>query len=339
MSMFEKFAQQANNVLIKPRRLPAPWVPSLADRVAGRTVLITGASSGIGRALAEAVAAAGATTLVVARRADELEVLVREIGARGGVAYAIAGDLSTEESIDAVADRVLAEFGAPEILVNNAGRSIRRSVANSERRLHDYERTMRVNYLGAVGLTLRLLPGMRARGSGYVLASSSIGVQANLPRFSAYVASKAALDAFMRVAAVECLSDGVRFGTVHLPLVDTDMIGPTGWGGFTPLAVDEAVALLIDALRRQPDHVGVPLGALAATGGQLMPRTARLLLHYFHRMLPESAAAKGIRPDDPSIASDHGGNLNSTSVVRPDPRGASMPADVRAAADHARIES
>jgi NAD(P)-dependent dehydrogenase (short-subunit alcohol dehydrogenase family) len=158
---------------------------------------------------------------------------------------------------------------------------------------------MRVNYLGAVGSTLRLLPGMRARGTGYVLASSSIGVQANLPRFSAYVASKAALDAFMRVAAVECLGDGVRFGTVHLPLVDTDMIGPTGWGGFAPLTVDEAVALMVDAL--QPDHVGVPLGSLAATGSQLMPRTARLLLHYLHRMVPESAASKGIRAEASDI--------------------------------------
>lgn len=302
MSIFEKLAQQANNVLITPRRVALPWTPSLADRVAGRTVLITGASSGIGRALAEQVAAAGATTLVVARRADELAELVQQIGARGGVAHAIVGDLASEEGINAVADRVLAEFGAPDVLVNNAGRSIRRSIANSEWRLHDYDRTMRVNYLGAVGLTLRLLPGMRARGSGYVLASSSIGVQANLPRFSAYVASKAALDSFQRVAAVECLSDGVRFGTVHLPLVNTEMIGPTGWSGFAPLTVDQAVALMVDALRRQSDQLGVPLGTLAATGSQLMPRTARLLLHYFHRLVPESAAARGVPDEDNETA-------------------------------------
>ncbi|MEV0292725.1 SDR family NAD(P)-dependent oxidoreductase [Nocardia sp. NPDC050710] len=314
MSVFETVAHRANNALIRPRRVPLPWVPSLADRVGGRTVLITGASSGIGRALAVRVAAAGATTLVVARRADELDVLVREIHARGGVAHAIVGDLSTDDGIDAVADRVLAAWGPPDVLVNNAGRSIRRSLANSERRLHDYDRTMRVNYLGAVGLTLRLLPGMRDRRSGYVLASSSIGVQARLPRFSAYVASKAALDAFMEVAAVECLSDGVRFGTVHLPLVDTDMIGPTGWGGFAPLSVDQAVDLMVDALRRQPDHIGVPLGSLAATGNRWMPRTARLLLHYFHRMVPESSASKGLPsvdgiPTDPVADTRKGAEL------------------------------
>ncbi len=280
------------NRLTRPIRLPSR-APSLADRVRNKVVLITGASSGIGRALALQVAEAGAITLVTARREDELEKLVALIDEAGGVAHALPADLSTDEGIDALADRVLSEFGAPEVLINNAGRSIKRSLARSEHRLHDFERAMRVNYLGPVGLTLRLLPEMRQRRSGHVIHSSSIGAQAGLPRFAAYVGSKAALDAFAKVAAVECLSDNVHFTTVHLPLVDTEMIGPTNWGGFHPLTVDEAADLLVDAIRRRPEHVDVPLGAVAAFTRRNLPNTSRKLLHSFHRMTPDSASARG----------------------------------------------
>ncbi len=280
------------NRLTRPMRLPSR-APSLADRVRGKGVLITGASSGIGRVLALRVAEAGAVTLVSARRREELDNLVADIEESGGVAHALPADLSTPEGIDALADRVLSEFGAPEVLVNNAGRSIKRSLARSEHRLHDFERAMRVNYLGPVGLTLRLLPEMRQRRSGHVLHSSSIGAQVALPRFAAYVGSKTALDAFAKVAAVECLADNVVFTTVHLPLVDTEMIGPTNWGGFHPLTVDEAAELLVDAIRRRPEHVDVPLGAVAAFARRNMPNTARKLLHSFHRMTPDSASARG----------------------------------------------
>ena len=280
------------NRLTRPLRLPSR-APSLGDRVGNKVVLITGASSGIGRALAMKVAEAGAVTLVSGRREAELEKLVAEIHEAGGVAHALPADLSTDAGIDALADRVLSEFGAPEVLVNNAGRSIKRSLARSEHRLHDFERAMRVNYLGPVGLTLRLLPEMRVRRSGHVLHSSSIGAQAGLPRFAAYVGSKSALDAFAKVAAVECLSDNVHFTTVHLPLVDTEMIGPSNWGGFHPLTVDEAAELLVDAIRRRPEHLDVPLGAVAAFTRRNMPNTARKLLHSFHRMTPDSASARG----------------------------------------------
>lgn len=294
MNRFAKRAsRRAINALTRPNIVPRPFAPTLAERLAGRTVLITGASSGIGAGLAERVADAGATVLVTARRAEQLERVCTSIKDRGGLAYALPADLSTDEGVNALADLVLAEHGVPDVLVNNAGRSIRRSVARSEHRLHDYERAMRINYLGAVGLTLRLLPGMRARGSGQVVHSSSIGVQADLPRFSAYIGSKAALDAFTRVAAVECLSDGVRFTTVHLPLVDTEMIGPTGWDGYASLSVDEAVDMMAEAIRRQPDHVGTQLGALAALGTRFTPKSARRSLHLFHRMEGDSPAARG----------------------------------------------
>lgn len=271
MKLSTELVRLTINVLTPPRTLPRPFGPTLRDRVAGKTVLITGASSGIGRALAERVAAAGAIVIVTARREPELLEVVAGIRARGGSAHAVPADLSTDEGIDQLADRVLAEFGAPDILVNNAGRSIRRSIALSEHRLHDYERAARTNYLGAVGLMLRLLPAMRRRGSGHVIASSSIGVIADLPRFSAYIGSKAALEAVMRVAAVECLSDGVVFTNIHIPLVDTDMIGPTGWSGYTALAVPDAVDMFIDALMRRPATVDNPLGTLALWSRRLTP--------------------------------------------------------------------
>jgi NAD(P)-dependent dehydrogenase (short-subunit alcohol dehydrogenase family) len=259
------------NVLTKPAPTPRPLTTSLRARVSGRVVLITGASSGIGRRLAERVAEAGAVTVVTARRADELADLVRLIEAAGGTAHAVVGDLSSQNGIDEVAQTVLGRFGAPDVFVSNAGRSIMRSVADAEHRLHDYERTMRLNYLAGVGLTLRLLPEMRRRGSGHVVHSSSVGVLSNLPTFSAYIGSKAALDAFFRVAAIESLDDGVVFTNVHLPLVDTDMIARTDWSRFASLTVDQAVDMMIDAIRRRPRSVNNPLGSIYSTAYAVSP--------------------------------------------------------------------
>ena len=189
-------------------------------------MLITGASSGIGRATALKVAAAGGVPLLVARNVEKLEEVRAEIVAAGGTAYVYAADLSDMESIDRLVERVLADHRNVDMLVNNAGRSIRRSIALSYDRFHDFERTMQLNYFGAVKLIIGLLPHMRERGSGHIVNISSIGVQTNPPRFSAYVASKAALDAFTRVVASEVIGDGVTFTTIHMPLVRTPMIAP-----------------------------------------------------------------------------------------------------------------
>ncbi|MEZ0384035.1 SDR family NAD(P)-dependent oxidoreductase [Mycobacterium sp. pW045] len=265
------------NILTNPVPVPRWGTRSLSSRVAGRVVLITGASSGIGRRLAERVAAAGATAVVTARRADELDRLVQAIEAAGGTAHAVVGDLSSEDGINEVAETVLERFGAPDVFVSNAGRSIMRSVAESEHRLHDYERTMRLNYLAGVGLTLRLLPEMRRRRSGHIVHSSSIGVLSNLPTFSAYIGSKAALDAFFGVAAIESLRDGVKFTNVHLPLVDTEMIAPTDWSGFASLTVDQAADMLVDAIRRRPRAVNNPLGSMYLAAHTVAPDTVRRL--------------------------------------------------------------
>lgn len=282
--------QHGVNVLAKPIPIPRPFVPSLQDRVSGRVVLVTGASSGIGRSLALRVAAAGATTVVTARRADNLAEIVGEIQALGGIAHAITADLASPDGVDAVASAVLGRFGAPDILVNNAGRSIRRTVAAAEHRLHDYERTMRLNYLAGVGLTLRLLPGMRRRGSGHIVHSSSVGVQGNFPSFSAYVGSKAALDAFLRIAAIESLADGVAFTNVHLPLIDTEMISPSNWSGFSTLTVAEAADLMVSAIRRRPRTLNSPMGSLNALGYAVLPGVVSWLQNLMHRRLEQNHA-------------------------------------------------
>src|ERR1700722_19661254 len=197
---------------------------TLREALDGKHVMITGASSGIGRSTALKVAEAGGVPLLVARNVEKLEETRAEIVAAGGTAYVYAADLADMESVETLLERVLADHRNVDMLVNNAGRSIRRSIALSYDRFHDFERTMQLNYFGAVKLIIGLLPHMRERGSGHIVNISSIGVQATPPRFSAYVASKAALDAFTRVVASEVIGDGVTFTTIHMPLVRTPMI-------------------------------------------------------------------------------------------------------------------
>src|SRR5918996_2151495 len=197
---------------------------SLEKSVRGRVVMVTGASSGIGKSAAMKIADAGGTVLLVARTPEKLEATREQIEAGGGVAYVHPCDLSDMEDIDRMADEVLAQHGRVDILVNNAGRSIRRSIALSYDRFHDFERTMQLNYFGAVRLILKVLPVMRERKSGQIINVSSIGVQTNTPRFSAYVASKAALDAFSRSIASEIIDDNVHITAIYMPLVRTPMI-------------------------------------------------------------------------------------------------------------------
>src|ERR671913_2140802 len=186
---------------------------SFEGAVNGRTVVITGASSGIGRAAALKIATAGGIPLLVARTMEKLDEVKTEIEQEGGTAYAYSADLSEYDSIDRLVEKVFADHASVDVLVNNAGRSIRRSVALSLDRFHDYERTIKLNYLGTIKLILGLLPHMKERGFGHIVNVSSIGVQASPPRFSAYVASKAALDAWTKVVSSEVVGFGVTFTT------------------------------------------------------------------------------------------------------------------------------
>jgi thioester reductase-like protein len=269
---------------------------SLKEALEGRTVMITGASSGIGRSTAMKVAAAGGVPLLIARNVEKLEEARAEIVAAGGTAYVYAADIADIESIERLLERVLADHRHVDMLVNNAGRSIRRSIALSYDRFHDFERTMQLNYFGAVKLIIGLLPRMRERGSGHIVNISSIGVQTNPPRFSAYVASKAALDAFTRVVASEVIGDGVTFTTIHMPLVRTPMIAPTKmYDAFPAISPEEAADMICEALRNRPKHMGTRLGRFGEVAYTLSPSAVDRLLHLAYRVFPDSAASKGQR--------------------------------------------
>ena len=277
---------------------------SFGAAVNGRTVLITGASSGIGRAAAIKVAAAGGIPLLVARTAEKLEEVREEIERAGGVAHVYTADLSDYDSIDRMVEKALADHPSIDVLVNNAGRSIRRSVALSYDRIHDYERTIRLNYLGTVKLILALLPHMREQKSGHIVNVSSIGVQTNPPRFSAYVASKSALDAFTRVASSETIGDNVTFTTIHMPLVRTPMIAPTKmYDSFPTISPDEAADLICEAIRGKPKQINTRLGTFGEVLYALAPKAVDQILHMAYKVFPESSAAKGEAGGDQDRAS------------------------------------
>jgi NAD(P)-dependent dehydrogenase (short-subunit alcohol dehydrogenase family) len=272
---------------------------SFEGAVNGRTVVITGASSGIGRAAALKIAAAGGIPILVARTQEKLDEAKAEIEARGGTAYAYSTDLSDFDAIDNLVEKLLADHARIDMLVNNAGRSIRRSVALSYDRFHDYERTVRLNYLSPVKLMLGLLPHMRDQGGGHVVNVSSIGVQTNPPRFSAYVGSKAALDAFTRVVSSETIGDGVTFTTIHMPLVRTPMIAPTKmYDSFPTISPDEAADLVCEAIRAKPKQLNTRLGTFGEVAYALAPKAVDQILHMAYKVFPESAAASGKEDKD-----------------------------------------
>ncbi|RSN23495.1 short chain dehydrogenase [Amycolatopsis sp. WAC 04169] len=260
----------------------------------GRRVIITGASSGIGRATAIKVAAAGGVPLLVARRQHELEEVRDEIIAAGGTASVYPADLTDEESVHKAVDAMLAEHGRIDMLVNNAGRSIRRSIKLSYDRFHDYERAMAINYFGAVRLILAVLPHMSDRKFGHIVNVSSIGVQGIAPRFSAYAASKAALDYFSRIAATETHGDGITFTTIHMPLVRTPMIRPTKiYDAFPTKSPDQAADMVMKALRERPKHIGTPAGQAIGLAYTLTPGLTDAVAYQGFRVFPDSAAAGG----------------------------------------------
>jgi NAD(P)-dependent dehydrogenase (short-subunit alcohol dehydrogenase family) len=272
--------------------------------LAGRTVVITGASSGIGAATAHAVAREGGVPLLVARSVDKLDEVKAEIEAAGGTARVYSCDITDAESVAATVKEMIAD--SPEgidFLVNNAGRSIRRSVALSYDREHDYERTMALNYFAAVRMIYALLPHMSDRHFGHIVNVSSIGVQTAPPRFSAYVASKAALDAFSRVAASETWGNGVTFTTIHMPLVRTPMISPTKlYDAFPTLTPDEAADMVVRAMVDRPKRISTKLGTFGEVSYAVAPRVVDAVLSVAYRVFPDSKAAGGKENDGPSLS-------------------------------------
>src|SRR5688572_7502681 len=271
---------------------------SFEGAVNGKRVVITGASSGIGQAAAMKIAAAGGIPLLVARGEEKLNEVKKEIEDAGGTAYVYPADLGDMEAIDELVERIRADHPVVDILVNNAGRSIRRSIALSYDRFHDFERTMQLNYFGAIRLTMGLLPHMTERKSGHIINVSSIGAQTNPPRFSAYVASKAALDAWTRVVGSETIGDNVHFTTIHMQLVKTPMIAPTKiYDAFPTLTPDEAGDLICEAIRAKPKTINTRLGTFGEVAYALAPKAVDQILHTAYKVFPDSAAASGKKDD------------------------------------------
>ena len=281
---------------------------SLRGTVAGKVVLITGGSSGIGLAAAAKFAEAGAITVICARDPAKLAEAKREIMAAAGkdaVVVTYSADIADEASCKAFVEQLTADHGGVDFLINNAGRSIRRAIEASYDRFHDYERTMQLNYFGALRITMGLLPGMVAKRRGHVVNISSISVLVNAPRFSAYVASKAALDAWTSCAASEFTDQGITFTTVNMPLVRTPMTAPTKiYDNMPLLSTDEASDLIVRACVDKPVRVATRLGISVELLHAAVPRITQILMNTTFRMFPDSAAAKGDKGGKASLSAE-----------------------------------
>ncbi len=279
---------------------------SLRGTVGGKVVLVTGGSSGIGLAAAVKFAEAGAITLICARDENKLAEARKQILAaagKGAVVETFAADIADEASCRQMIERIIGEHGGVDFLINNAGRSIRRAIEASYDRFHDFERTMQLNYFGCLRVTMGLLPGMVAKKKGHVVNISSIGVLTNAPRFSAYVASKAALDAWTRCASSEYADTGVSFTTINMPLVRTPMIAPTKiYNNVPTLEPEEAADMIAQACVHKPVRIATRLGMAGQVLHALVPRVAQIVMNTSFRMFPDSSAAKGEKSTRPNLS-------------------------------------
>lgn len=276
---------------------------TLKGTVGGKVVLVTGGSSGIGLAAAHKFAEAGAITLICGRDQAKLDEACAEAQAKGYQFIAYATDIADMADCDRFVKQVIADHGGVDFLINNAGRSIRRAIEGSYDRFHDYERTMQLNYFGCLRVTMGFLPGMTAKRKGHVVNISSIGVLTNAPRFSAYVASKAALDAWTRCASSEFADVGITFSTINMPLVRTPMIAPTKiYNNVPTLEPEEAADMIAQACIYKPVRVATRLGITGQVLHALVPRIAQIVMNTSFRMFPDSAAAKGDKASKPQLS-------------------------------------
>ncbi|MDP1647587.1 MAG: SDR family oxidoreductase [Rubrivivax sp.] len=281
---------------------------SLKGTVGGKVVLVTGGSSGIGLAAAQKFAEAGAITIICARGEDKLAEAVAQIRATAGKdarVHSYSVDITDEAGCREFIATLEREHGGVDFLVNNAGRSIRRAIESSYDRFHDFQRTMDLNYFGCLRVTMGLLPGMVKKRKGHVVNISSIGVLTNAPRFSAYVASKAALDAWTRCASSEYADLGVTFTTINMPLVRTPMIAPTKiYQNVPTLAPEEAADMIAQACIHKPVRIATRLGITGELLHATAPRIAQIVMNTAFRMFPDSEAAKGEKGARPQLSAE-----------------------------------
>jgi acyl-CoA synthetase (AMP-forming)/AMP-acid ligase II/NAD(P)-dependent dehydrogenase (short-subunit alcohol dehydrogenase family) len=263
----------------------------LRDAVAGKVVLITGASSGIGEASARRLAGAGATVLLVARSVDKLEAVRDEIAAVGGTAFVHPCDVGDFDQVEALVEAVLGQHGHVDVVVNNAGLSIRRWISQSYDRFHDFERTININYLGPVRLLLGLLPSMRERGAGHIVNVATMGVDFPPMRWSAYIASKSAFEVWLSGVAPEIASDGITVSSIHMQLVRSPMLGPFRMWRYIPgMSTDEAAGMVARAVALKPRRIAP---VWARVGGPLTALAQGTIESVFAR---QARAAQGPRP-------------------------------------------
>jgi NAD(P)-dependent dehydrogenase (short-subunit alcohol dehydrogenase family) len=278
---------------------------SLKGTVAGKVVLVTGGSSGIGLAAAHKFAEAGAVTIICGRDQDKLDEACKEAKAKGYQFVAYSADIADMTDCDRFTALLNENHGGVDFLINNAGRSIRRAIESSYDRFHDYERTMQLNYFGCLRVTMGVLPSMVAKKKGHVVNISSIGVLTNAPRFSAYVASKAALDAWTRCASSEFADQGITFTTINMPLVRTPMIAPTAiYKNVPTLAPEEAADMVAQACISKPVRIATRLGIFGELLHALAPRIAQISMNTTFRMFPDSSAAKGDKAAKPQLSAE-----------------------------------
>jgi NAD(P)-dependent dehydrogenase (short-subunit alcohol dehydrogenase family) len=232
---------------------PPPPEDALRAAVAGRVVLVTGASRGIGAASARRLAAAGAVVLLVARSADALESVRADIEDAGGAAFDYPANLTDRDEVAELLARLGHDHPRVDVVVNNAGKSIKRSIAESYDRFHDFTRTAELNYVGPVQLLLGLLPAMRARHEGHIVNVSSVSADLPAPYWAAYTGSKSAFEAWLRCVAPELRADGVATTSIHFPLVHTQMSAPTPLYRYLPgMTADEAADAVCRAIAFRP---------------------------------------------------------------------------------------
>ncbi len=278
---------------------------TLKGTVGGKVVLVTGGSSGIGLAAAHKFAEAGAITVICGRDQEKLDEACAEAKAKGYEFVAYAADIADMADCDRFVKLLVENHGGVDFLINNAGRSIRRAIESSYDRFHDFERTMQLNYFGCLRVTMGLLPGMVAKKKGHVVNISSIGVLTNAPRFSAYVASKAALDAWTRCASSEFADQGVTFTTINMPLVRTPMIAPTKiYNNVPTLSPEDAADMIAQACIRKPVRIATRLGIFGEVLHALVPRIAQITMNTTFRMFPDSSAAKGQKDAKPQLSAE-----------------------------------
>jgi NAD(P)-dependent dehydrogenase (short-subunit alcohol dehydrogenase family) len=281
--------KKATDRLANPARISDP--DRLRSTVSGKMVLVTGASYGIGEATARSLAAAGATVLVVARSTERLDDLAASINAGGGRAVAYPTDLTEEAAVYALTKQVTEDHGPLDIVVSNAGKSLRRSLHNQYDRPHDFQRTIDINYLGPIWLLLGLLPAMRENGRGHIVNVSSVGVRVVPgPQWGAYQASKGAFDRWLRSVAPELHVDGVDVTSVYFALVRTRMIAPTPILGRLPgLSPDAAADAIAKAIIERPRSNEPPWVWPAELASVLLAGPADRAARLWHRRLLANA--------------------------------------------------